>query len=389
MPNDSITEFTVGQATHAGLVRDKNEDSFGWFSLEAGELFVVADGMGGYAGGAEASKLTVRSFKEYFEAHPGDPEQTLLEALLYADSKVLEIGRENPVLKNCGSTIVVLFVSGNKGYFIHAGDSRLYRFHDGRLMQVSRDHSAVQDMIKAGVISGREAEKVPKNVITQSVGGNIDAARCTAEQFEIEPGSSFLLCSDGLWGTVPEDRIHKILSQPVPSSSKANLLINAAVDAGGPDNITVQVIEFGAPEEPEQPKGPEMQEGQVLHGQQMQEDEGRGRLFWITVSVLLLAAVIICAYFGYKWLAEPSPAPEAPAVQEMQKPEAEPADAGSQKVQETEPSQAEQPEAAPETKQPEQPAAESEAPKAQPPAEPAPVPEKENGSEAAEAATQS
>ena len=193
MPSDSILEFSVGQATHAGLVREKNEDSFGWFSLQAGELFVVADGMGGYAGGAEASKLTVRSFKEYFEAHPGDPEKTLLEALLYADAKVLEIGQENPVLKNCGSTIVVLFVAGNKGYFIHAGDSRLYTFHNGRLMQVSRDHSVVQDMLKAGVISGKEAEKVPKNVITQSVGGNIDASRCTAEQFEIEPGSSFLL----------------------------------------------------------------------------------------------------------------------------------------------------------------------------------------------------
>ncbi len=239
-------DISVGQATNTGLVRKRNEDSFGWFSLPQGELFIVADGMGGYTGGAEASKRTVLSFKEYFESHLGDPEKTLQEALLYADARVQEIGLENPSLSRCGSTIVALFVSGTAGYFIHAGDSRLYVFHKGRLTQLGRDHSAVQEMLQAGIISKEDAEKAPKNVITQSVGGNIDAGRCVAEKVAIAPGSSFLLCSDGLWGPVSHKRLEEILSQSVSSTAKANQMIDAAVDAGGPDNITVQVIEFGA-----------------------------------------------------------------------------------------------------------------------------------------------
>ncbi len=241
-------DISVGQATHTGLVRKRNEDSFGWFSLPQGDLFIVADGMGGYAGGAEASKRTVLSFKEYFESHQGDPEKTLQDALLYADARVQEIGQENPSLSRCGSTIVALFVSGTAGYFIHAGDSRLYVFSKGKLSQLGRDHSAVQEMLQAGIISKEDAEKAPKNVITQSVGGNIDAGRCVAEQVAIEPGSTFLLCSDGLWGPVSHKRLEEILSQRVSGTEKANQMIDAAVAAGGPDNITVQVIEFVAPD---------------------------------------------------------------------------------------------------------------------------------------------
>lgn len=332
MPNDSSLDFSVGQATHTGLVRSKNEDSFGWFSLDGGELFIVADGMGGYAGGAEASKQTVLSFKGYFEAHygphhaphHGSPEKTLQEALLYADARVQEIGRKNPALSSCGSTIVAFFVSGKTGYFIHAGDSRLYVFRNGHLRQVSRDHSAVQDMLSAGVISNREAAKAPKNVITQSVGGNIDKSRCTVERFEIVPGSSYLLCSDGLWGTVPADRLRKILSQPVPASSKANLMINAAIDAGGPDNITVQLIEFADDGLPDMglPGA-----GFAGEKQQAENHKGLGRLFIVTVSVLVLISVVICGYFGYKYLADPSPETQAPCADSRETPKSDPADA--------------------------------------------------------------
>ncbi len=336
MPNDSSLDFSVGQATHTGLVRRKNEDSFGWFSFEGGELFIVADGMGGYAGGAEASKQTVLSFKGYFESHYAQhhcsPEETLQGALLFADARVQEIGRKNPALSNCGSTIVAFFVSGKTGYFIHAGDSRLYVFRNGHLRQVSCDHSAVQDMLNAGVISGREAAKAPRNVITQSVGGNIDASRCTVERFEILPGSSYLLCSDGLWGTVPADRIRHILSQPVPASSKANLMIDAAIDAGGPDNITVQVIEFaGTGMSGAVMDRPDGFEGEA---QQAGEQKGLGRLFYVTVSLLVLISVLICGYFGYSYFADSSPETKAPCADSREKPKAGPDDAASPDVRE-------------------------------------------------------
>ena len=277
-------DFSVGQATHTGLVRNRNEDSFGWFSLPQGELFIVADGMGGYTGGAEASKRTVLSFKEYFESHQGDPEKTLQDALLYADARVQEIGQENPSLSRCGSTIVALFVSGTAGYFIHAGDSRLYVFRKGKLAQLGRDHSAVQEMLQAGIISKKDAEKAPKNVITQSVGGNIDACRCVAEQVAIEPGSTFMLCSDGLWGPVSQKRLEEILSQPVSATEKANQMIDAAVGAGGKDNITVQVIEFGAPDSQTQ----------------QTSARKRGRLLAGTACIVLL--VLVAAVFGIRSL---------------------------------------------------------------------------------------
>lgn len=295
MPSSVDMDFSVGQATHKGLVRENNEDSFGWFSLPNGELFIVADGMGGYAGGAEASKRTVISFKEYFESHEGTPAKLLEEALLYADSKVQEIGTDNPSLNSCGSTIVALFVSGSTGYFIHAGDSRLYLFGKGKLRQIGRDHSAVQDMLMAGVISKEEAEKSPKNVITQSLGGNIDISRCIVEQFTILSGCTFLLCSDGLWGSVPEYKINAVLSQSVPSSSKANMMIKAAIDAGGPDNITAQVIEFGET---------------GSQAQQFPKRKGRSGMLAI-VSLALLLLFVTVGYYVYRTkLAAPSPKPE-------------------------------------------------------------------------------
>ncbi len=281
MPKDTAIAFSVGQMSHTGLVREKNEDSFGWFTLAGGELFIVADGMGGYAGGQEASKRTVLSFRDYFESHSGDPEDLLQESLLYADKKVQEIGQENPALSSCGSTIVAFLVAGNTGYFIHAGDSRLYVYSHGKLKQIGYDHSAVQEMLLAGVISAEEAEKAPKNVITQSLGGNIDISRCVVEKFRIENGSSYLLCSDGLWGSVPEDKLASIFAQAIPASSKVSLMVSAAIDAGGPDNITAQLIEFGEP---------------VSQTQQIPERKGRHRFALIGGSVLLVLAAV---FFGY------------------------------------------------------------------------------------------
>lgn len=324
MARDTAIVFSVGQMTHTGLVREKNEDSFGWFTLDGGELFIVADGMGGYAGGQEASKRTVLSFKDYFETHSGDPEDLLQDALLYADKKVQEIGQENPALSSCGSTIVALLVSDGTGYFIHAGDSRLYVFSHGKLRQIGRDHSAVQEMLQAGVISAKEAEKAPKNVITQSLGGNIDISRCVVEKFRIENGSSYLLCSDGLWGSVPEVKLASIFSQAVPASSKVSLMISAAIDAGGPDNITAQLIEFGEPGS----STVQSIDGVEPVSQHLPERKGRLRLALICGSVLLaFAAVLVCCSLFSEHESRPE---NVPAGTEAEKP-AKPSSADKQR----------------------------------------------------------
>ena len=235
--------YDISQATNAGLVRERNEDAFGWFTLKDGELFIVADGMGGHAGGAEASRRAVQAFCEYMRENvTGSPKERLWEALLHADKVVSEIGILTPALKGCGSTIVALFIMQRTAYYIHAGDSRCYMLSQGKLRQLGRDHSQIQDMLSAGLISEEEAAASPKNVITQSLGGNIDSKRCQAESVPLSGGALFILCTDGLWGCVHDAEIQKIAASSNSADKKAQALVSAALHAGGPDNVTVQII---------------------------------------------------------------------------------------------------------------------------------------------------
>lgn len=235
----------VGQATHTGKKRDKNEDSFGWFSTPLGELFIVADGMGGHNGGAIASECAVKSFYEYFNQRKGEPSELLSGALAFAEKSVVALGKSNTLYQGCGTTIVVLLLSDDFAWFLHAGDSRLYIFSEGRLNQIGRDHSAVEDMLEAGLISKEEAINYPKNIITQSLGGNINYKRCFPQKFLFNTGDKFMLCTDGLWGVINKD----LLSQTLQSAdtSMDNLckkLINMTLEYGAPDNVSVQLIKI-------------------------------------------------------------------------------------------------------------------------------------------------
>lgn len=234
----------VGQATHAGMKRNKNEDYFGWFSTPLGELFIVADGMGGHNGGAIASECAVKSFYKYFNQRTGEPSELLSGALAFAEKAVIELGKSNSLYYGCGTTIVVLLISNNFAWFLHAGDSRLYIFSEGRLNQVGRDHSAVEDMLEAGLISQKEAINYPKNIITQSLGGNINYKRCLPQKFSFNSGDKFLLCTDGLWGVINRDILSKTLKSEDTSMNICKKLINLTLENGAPDNVSVQLIKI-------------------------------------------------------------------------------------------------------------------------------------------------
>jgi protein phosphatase len=237
----------VAHATNLGLVRERNEDQFAWFSTIAGELILVADGMGGCNGGCEAAQCAIQTFRDTVEKSANIATDLLLkEALFSSDRAVLELGENNLDFDGCGTTIVALLIRGNKAYYIHAGDSRLYLFSNGNLRQLTRDHSETQDMLESGKISIQEANERPKNVITQSLGGNIDPKRINVSSILLKNGDIFLLCTDGLWGVVPDVKIKQILESSPKFTNTPKSLIEYALGAGGPDNVTVQLVSYNS-----------------------------------------------------------------------------------------------------------------------------------------------
>ncbi|GHV57754.1 hypothetical protein FACS189460_4830 [Deltaproteobacteria bacterium] len=243
-PNSGLRPV-IGQITHPGLMRAANEDAFGWFSVPAGELLVVADGIGGNAGGAEAAQATVAAFHKYVKIASEEPGTLLRQAVRAADQAVSQIGLINPELAGLGSTIVALLIQAGEAFYIHVGDSRLYHLSSGRLLQLTRDHTYVRDLVEAGQITETEAAShEDRNIITQSLGGNVNEVRLTVGRATYRPGDIFLLCTDGLWGPAPEAAIWKTLTGAGSPQVLAKKLIALALNAGGPDNVTVQLAAF-------------------------------------------------------------------------------------------------------------------------------------------------
>jgi len=227
----------VFQATHVGKVRRNNEDSL--IVIEP-ETFVVADGMGGEAAGEVASKMLVDTVKNFLAKTPAPwNEKTLKQAILLANDLILNAARRNENYRGMGTTATILYLDGDHAYFAHVGDSRLYRLRRNVFEQLTKDHSYVETLVRRGEITQEEARVHPmKNVLTQAVGAVADL-RVDTENFSVEYGDVFLLCTDGLTNMVDDETITQILQT---SESPADALITAALDNGGKDNISVIVV---------------------------------------------------------------------------------------------------------------------------------------------------
>jgi protein phosphatase len=227
----------VYKATHVGKVRKNNEDSI---TIIEPETFVVADGMGGQAAGEVASQMLVTITIKYLsEVTAPFNEDILKTAILKSNAAILNAAENNPSQRGMGTTATILHIYENRAYFAHVGDSRLYRLRNNNFEQMTQDHSYVEELVRAGEITEAEARVHPmKNVLTQAVGVvediNIDTAN-----FAVEFGDIFLLCSDGLTNMVDDEKIAEIL---LTSSNPAENLIQAALDNGGLDNISVIVV---------------------------------------------------------------------------------------------------------------------------------------------------
>ena len=272
--------------SHPGRVRANNEDHFlvaklaksmaiqetnlahagaTRFSDEDGYLLVVADGMGGAAAGERASAMAVHSIEQFalntlkwFFHLGGKGEGVLLDELRQsveaADRSVCDAAQANYQLAGMGTTLTVAYCVGADLYVVHAGDSRAYLFRDGRLDQVTCDHTLVQLLVENGIITPEAARThARRNVVTNVVGGPQVGVQSEIHKIRLRDGDLLLLCSDGLTEALPDDAIAAAMGAADEPRAIADRLIGRALDAGAPDNVTVIVARYRPDGEPPRP----------------------------------------------------------------------------------------------------------------------------------------
>ena len=225
-----------------GLVRANNQDS----AYAGPHLLVVADGMGGHAGGDVASSLAVATLAPLDdEAHgPDDALEQLDRALHAAQDELLARADRDPELAGLGTTVTALLRAGSKLAMAHIGDSRAYLLRDGEMTQVTTDHTFVQYLVNTGKITAEEAEHHPQRSVVMRVLGDFDMEIVPDLSVrEARVGERWLLCSDGLSGVVSADTLGETLRTFTDVDECAERLIQLALRAGGPDNITVIVAD--------------------------------------------------------------------------------------------------------------------------------------------------
>lgn len=231
----------VGLATHVGRVRDINEDS-----LFTGErLFAVADGMGGHAAGDVASR-TVLEVLAHLDQGPLSP-TTLRARVGDANRAVVAYGRSHPVQRGLGTTLAGIALVDEDGpphwAVFNIGDSRVYRFSNGAVRQITVDHSEVQEMVSAGVLTRAQARTHPsRHIITRAL-GELPSPEVDIVLVPALAGERWLITSDGLTAELPDEEIAERLGLEDGAREIATLLIDAALAAGGRDNVSVIVID--------------------------------------------------------------------------------------------------------------------------------------------------
>jgi protein phosphatase len=239
----------VAGETNVGMKRTHN------FSiLEESGLYIVADGMGGHASGEVAAKMAVDSLKEFFAATANDPERTwpykmdrskgyeenrLITGIKLANLRIYESAQRDPRQRGMGTTIVTMFAVEDGVYIAHVGDSRIYRLREGKIEQLTEDHSLLNDYIKMKRLTPEEIANFPhKNVIVRALGMK-DTVKVDTRFEQPRAGDVYLLCSDGLSGPVTDEELLQISTQSDDLKSSATKMIERANANGGPDNITV------------------------------------------------------------------------------------------------------------------------------------------------------
>ncbi len=341
-----MAQFTVGAAaSHVGKVRSNNQDS----GYAGGQLFVVADGMGGHAGGDIASAIAVTRIAEtdaqYF-ATASDAEMALQSALVAANQLLAETVFEHPELTGMGTTVSAFIRVGDQIAMAHIGDSRIYLLRGTELTQITIDHTFVQRLVDSGRITPEEATTHPRRSVLMRVLGDIDAApEIDTGIMTTSAGDRWMICSDGLSSYVGEDRIRSIMGDNTPPADVADRLIKEALEHGAPDNVTVIVVDIdpfggdaaqpatattvGSAAAPLEFEGDAGRRGKlpnlILHPIKstvvardshfepetedyldalIAEDRRRSRIrrvTWLVVIGVIVLAIVVAAVIGYNW----------------------------------------------------------------------------------------
>lgn len=254
MPVDATNPkpgLEAASLTDVGLQRANNEDSYLYWEPESeddfrrkGRLAIVADGMGGYEGGQEASRLAVETVRHVYDHEfAGDPQLTLSSGLQAAHNAILRYAVEHPQFSGMGTTCTALAIVDGQLSFAHVGDSRLYRIRGEGTTRLTRDHSYVGRLVENGIVRSEDAESHPqRHILTAALGsGHELTADIPDHPVPLQDGDLLILCTDGLWSVIGEQQLSLIARSNSPAQA-CRRLVEAALDRGAPDNVTVIIL---------------------------------------------------------------------------------------------------------------------------------------------------
>ena len=234
--------------TDPGLIRAYNQDSY--YIDPTGRFFIVADGMGGHAGGEEASRIATAEICAYLEQNWQSPESSsklLEQALSTANKAIVQDQQNHPERADMGTTAVVVVIRPDELPVCgHVGDSRIYRLRESQLEQITEDHTWIAKALKIGDITLDEARVHPYRHVLSSCLGREDLNHIDIQQLTLENGDRLLLCSDGLTEELIDQKIFKYINDAPNLEQAAHTLVEAAKEQGGHDNITVVLVSVKA-----------------------------------------------------------------------------------------------------------------------------------------------
>ena len=240
--------ISYGAASHVGMVRSENQDAYGCFPNSGGEggdeqLFLVADGMGGHAGGREASRTALVEVSRAFTADKTRSiSERIADAFRQANLKIYDRARSEQGLERMGTTCTAMVLAGGRIYIGHVGDTRAYRIEgDQQIVQLTHDHTLVEEMRREGVLTDDEARVHPRrNTLTRAMGVEPELAVDVFDAGVVKSNQRFLLCSDGLADVSDEELASTVTNHPPQQAS--DMLVELANGRGGHDNVTVLVV---------------------------------------------------------------------------------------------------------------------------------------------------
>ncbi len=238
--------------TDIGCVRQHNDDCIHWQDLpdERGYLAVLADGMGGYGGGALASQMAVDNFTQCLvtslqgQQTPGRDMmlQLLTEAGAFANKTVRQERHQHPEFRKMGTTLIAMVVMDQQYWLAHVGDSRCYCANQRGLQVMTQDHSLVQELLDNGSLTEKEAERAPfRNMLTRAVGPERNV-QFSCARYPVQPGDAWLLCSDGLYNSLPESTIDHWMQAGLSAQETATTLVRESIRHNAQDNVSVIVL---------------------------------------------------------------------------------------------------------------------------------------------------